>query len=241
MSLSTWTPIAVGSETRETELEIWRVVEAQHVIATRSLVDTLDEQLLLEQIIDEVKPPMPEEARELHYLLATPFRYLSPIGTRFRGPFDPGIFYGAEEIRTSCAELGYWRWRFLMESPQLPFIDWKLQFLFAVQVRTGMVDLRLPPFDRDRATWKANTYDATQEFARHCRAAGVGGIRYESARDPDAGGCAAILTPQAFTGPPDEPRGQHWHLLVRRDVVLWRRDSVFQAQEFKFDPDIWTG
>ena len=61
------------------------------------------------------KPPVPAGARTLHYLLFTPFRYPPPPGgSRFRGPNDPGVFYGADEVRTACAELGYWRWRHLL-------------------------------------------------------------------------------------------------------------------------------
>ena len=56
----------------------------------------------------------PGGRRHLHWLLFTPFRYPPPPGgSRFRGPNDPGVFYGADEIRTACAELGYWRWRHL--------------------------------------------------------------------------------------------------------------------------------
>ena len=56
----------------------WRVVEAQHVVSTLKLVDTLAEQALLEDLLEETKPPVPPECRHLHYLLATPFRYGAP-------------------------------------------------------------------------------------------------------------------------------------------------------------------
>ena len=70
-----------------------------------ALVDSLDEQQLLERILDDAKPPVPMAARKLHWLLFTPFRYPPPPrGSRFRGPNDPGVFYGADEIRTACAE-----------------------------------------------------------------------------------------------------------------------------------------
>jgi hypothetical protein len=75
------------------------------------LVDT-DEQALLERLLDDSKPAAP------HWLLFAPFRHPPlPSGSRFRGPADPGVFYGAELQRTACAELGYWRWRLLMDVP----------------------------------------------------------------------------------------------------------------------------
>lgn len=240
MSPNTWTLTAVASEVRQIEIQIWRAVESQHQISTRSITDTAAEQDSLEQIVEEVKPPLPSEGEGLHFLLSTPFRYLSPIGTRFRGPLDPGVFYGADEVRAACAELGYWQWRFLVESPQLTSIDWRPRFIFAAQVSTGMVDLRLSPFKRDRKIWMAkNSYAGTQDFARICRSAGVGGILYQSVRDPEAGCCAAILTPKAFKGPPDQTKGQNWLVYISRNEVVWRRDTPFQTEEFIFTPAYW--
>ena len=74
--------------------DLWRAVEAQHKIATMVLVDTLDEQALLESLLDQSKPPLPEPLRRLHWLLFTPFRYPPlPTGSRFRGPAEAGVFY----------------------------------------------------------------------------------------------------------------------------------------------------
>lgn len=65
---------------------------------------SLDDQRLLE----ESKPPLPPEAQDLPWLLSTPFRYPPPPGdSRFRGPDDPAVFYGAEHKITACAEAGY--------------------------------------------------------------------------------------------------------------------------------------
>ena len=100
---------------------LWRAVEAQHVVSTMALVDSIEEQHVLERLLEDTKPPIPAAAAHLHWLLFTPFRYPPPPGgSRFRGPNDPGVFYGADEIRTACAELGYWRWRHLLDSPALP-------------------------------------------------------------------------------------------------------------------------
>src|SRR6185369_2691707 len=80
VSSRTWTPRAVASEAASLRLDIWRAVEAQHVVATMALVDTLDEQHALERILEAGKPAVPAEARRLHYLLFTPFRYAPPPG-----------------------------------------------------------------------------------------------------------------------------------------------------------------
>lgn len=51
---------------------IFRVVESQETIATMNLVDTLDEQSLLEDLIEASKPSA-QGMEQYHYLIKTPF------------------------------------------------------------------------------------------------------------------------------------------------------------------------
>ncbi len=154
MSFTTWTPHAVASEHSAFRLALWRAVEAQHVVSTMALVDTVDEQQLLEDILDAGKPAVPAAARGLHYLLFTPFRYPpSPYGSRFRAPHDPGVFYGSPTTRTACAELGYWRCRFHMDSPAYKVIDARPQTVFQPSIYTQGVILNAPPLDEQRTSW----------------------------------------------------------------------------------------
>src|SRR5512140_435060 len=112
MSASIWTRCAGRTELRRLVAEPWRTVEAQHVVSTRALVDSLEEQALLEQLLDDAKPPVPPgpEFAGLHYLLATPFRY-PPLawGSRFGRRHERGIWYGSESCETALAELSYYR------------------------------------------------------------------------------------------------------------------------------------
>ena len=48
----------------------WRGVEAQHVVSTMRLVDTPDEQDLLETLLEGSKPAMPSTKQPKHYLPA---------------------------------------------------------------------------------------------------------------------------------------------------------------------------
>lgn len=141
MSSSTWTARAVGSEALRSRRRLWRAVEAQHIASTLRLVAGVEEQLMLERLLDQSKPPLPAAAADLHYLLSTPFRYSSPIGSRFRAPADSGIWYGAEAQRTACAELGYWRWRFLMDSDALDAIGPAPQSVFRAGIDARLIDL----------------------------------------------------------------------------------------------------
>jgi RES domain len=236
VSFSTWTPRAVGSEGVRAQRRLWRAVEAQHIASTLRLVATVDEQMVLERILDQTKPPLPAQADDLHYLLATPFRYSSPVGSRFRAPADSGIWYGAEVPRTACAELGFWRWRFLLDSDGLEAIGPSPQTVFQAGISGTLVDLTAAPFKRLRPEWTHPTdYAATQAMAITARLADIDAIRYESVRDPEHGGAVAVLRPSCFK--PRRPLEQHvWLLTVRRESVVWHRDG----ETLEFDARVWS-
>src|SRR5690606_18386095 len=123
MSSPIWTPAALSSEARPFSGPVWRFVEAQHRVSTLKLVDTLDEQALLEELLEESKPSLPPECRGLDYLLATPFRYgaVYPHGSRFRrAGRTQGVFYCAETVETALAEMAFYRLLFFAESPSTP-------------------------------------------------------------------------------------------------------------------------
>lgn len=237
MSSSTSTPLAAKSDSARVSVRLWRAVEAQHVVSTRRLVDSLEEQRLLEDVLESTKPPIPPSAARLHYLLFTPFRYPAPHASRFRGIHDPGIFYGGASVRTACAELGYWRWRFLKDSKGLTTLGPAQQSLFQVAVRTRAIDLEHSPYSKDAARWRdPNDYQATQAFARSAREQGVSLILYGSVRDPLPGRCGAVLNPEAFSSPEPTLATQTWLLIVTADFAVWHRDR----EAFEFDMRRWA-
>lgn len=243
MSSNTWMPLEVASRTSLCQLSLWRAVEAQHVVATRPLVDSRQEQELLETLLERDKPPVPAAvtAAGLDYLLYTPFRYPPPRGgSRFRAYTDPGVWYGAERIRTACAEVGYWRWRFVTESAGLRRLDAVPHTIFQAMVYATTVDLRLQPFRRDSPFWNDPAdYSTCQAFARIARNARVQLIRYRSVRDPQHGGAGAVLEAAAFLGMIGVRRRQTWFLSVDRERASWMRAGAHrtasQAHEFTFD------
>ena len=235
MSSTTWTPAAVASEGRHWQGQLWRAVEAQHRVSTLRLVDTLAEQAQLESLLEASKPALPAGTVARHYLLLTPFRYPSvyPGGSRFRAATDPGVFYGADERRTACAELGHWRWRFLMDSPALERLASLPHTLFLAGATGLALDLTQPPFVQDAAQWTSpQDYAACQQVAALARAARIPVIRYQSVRDPAAGMCAAVLQPAALAAEPLVE--QTWRLTVTRQHVQWQRDSVLHEESFEF-------
>jgi hypothetical protein len=240
--LTTWTTHAVGSEARTASLDLWRAVEAQHVASTMALVDTVGEQAVLERLVEASKPPVPRDVARLglHWLLFTPFRYSPPPGgSRFRGPNDPGVFYGAEQPRTACAEVGYWRWRHLRDSPGLKAMPARPQTVFRVPVSGSAIDLRESPFDHDRERWTHRSdYTDCQSMARTAREAELQLLRYESVRDSRHGGCGAVLDAAAFAShEPVEQQG--WILTVTQARVVWQRSDPLNPGVLEFSAAGW--
>ncbi len=219
----------------------WRAVEAQHRVATMGLVHgNLAAQATLEDILEEAKPVLPPEVHGLHWLLATPFRYWPlPGGSRFRRREDPGVFYGAEERETACAEAGYWRLRFWNESEflnrQTKSISVTL-FEFHAASQSAL-DLTRFPLAKDRALWVLpNDYTATQLLANNARQANAEVIRYESVRLAE-GHCLAILFPDAFKSvvEPFRNNQQTWSLLINPPhQVVWQRELSQECWAFDF-------
>ncbi|MEO8459443.1 MAG: RES family NAD+ phosphorylase [Dokdonella sp.] len=210
------------------------MVEAQNRVSTLRLVDTLAEQTALENMLEASKPPLPLDCIGLHWLLATPFRYPAPppIGSRFRAIGDPGVWYCATALRTAFAEVGYWRQRFLLDSPSTPDLPPVAHTAFRASIGGNGVVLFEPPFARDSAKWESpNDYSATQALAQTARTAEIAIIRYRSVRDPQHSPAFAVLTPRAFRK--HEPIEQHgWLLKVTRASVLAQAGIGAERYEF---------
>ncbi len=224
MSSPILTPAALASEQRDYEGRGWRFVEAQHLVSTLKLVDSLAEQSLLEDLIEATKPPLPGECRHLDYLLATPFRYDSeyPRGSRFRrAGRTPGVFYASEHPHTAIAEIAYYRLLFFAESPATPWPRNAAEYTgFAALIATEhALDLTAPPLDRDRALWTDPLdYLACQSLADGAREAGALLLRYESVRDPLRRANLAILSCAAFAAPAPVER-QTWRIRLSANGV----------------------
>ena len=237
MSPSIWTRCAGTAEIAALHARPWRVVEAQHLVATRKLVDSDAEHALLEELIERGKPPLPPGPAfgGLHYLLATPFRY-PPLrhGSRFGSRFERGIWYGAVARRTAFAEAAYYRLLFLegTAAPLAPLLLDLSLFQAAVATPRG-VDLTAGPFAAERAAIASpSDYGPTQRLGTEMRAAGVAAFRYPSARDPRGVG-VGVLTPAAFVRPhPSSP--QTWYCVATREAVEVSKKDVFRRTTYRF-------
>ncbi len=222
MSPSIWTQCAERFEPARLAGVAWRAVESQHVTSTRKLVDSDDEQQVLESLIDTAKPPWPPGRRfaGLHYLLATPFRH-PPLryGSRFGTRRERGIFYCAETIATVLAEKSYYVLLFLegTEADLSPLTRPLTVFQVRMSTKKG-VDLVAPPFDAftDRISSPVS-YRASQPLGASMREAGTAAFRFRSARDPEAGANLGLFEPVFTVKRPLHP--EQWICTASRERV----------------------
>jgi hypothetical protein len=216
-----------------------RAVEAQHVISTRKLVDSDDEQRVLEELLDRSKPRLPRlpELSRLHYLLSTSFRYPPlPHGSRFGTRSELGIWYGSEALSTLFAEIAYYRLVFLEGTTgQLPRLIVELS-AFQVPIRSSRaVDLTRGTFAAHaRRVSSKQSYAASQRLGRDMRGAGVETFRYTSARDPGRGSNIGVFEPRAF-GARRPHSLETWICVATPNEVEVQRKDFFRRQSFRFE------
>ena len=227
-----WKPYWFDTGVRIRSAALWRGVEAQHVVATMRLVDNLEEQRVLEELLEASKPPLPPEAQGRHYLIFTPFRYRSPVPSRFRRASDPGVWYGAEELKTACAEVAFWKWRFLIDSDALADEALHTEHtFFEAKVRGRCVDLTASPWKSAARVWCHKTdYSACQNLADDARNRNLGWIRYVAVRVPVGIG-GAVLKADALSI--DEAfQQQTWACKTMRAGAYLQRTGRGERYEF---------
>ncbi|MGE5243964.1 MAG: RES family NAD+ phosphorylase [Betaproteobacteria bacterium] len=211
------------------------MIEAQHLIATRKLVDSDREQEILEDLLESAKPPVAEGAG-LHYLLFTAFRYPPlPHGSRFGSRWEPGIWYGSDALQTAFAEVAYYRFLFLEGTDaDLDAIETDLSAFRAAVATARGVDLTAAPFEAWRRQLASKTsYAATQPLGAAMREAGVEACRYASARDAEGGTNTALFSPRAFAA--RRPRAlQTWHSVTTRASVEFSKRDYFERRHYRF-------
>lgn len=227
MALPIWTRDALRSDAKPFTATYWRCVEAQHLVSTLSLVDSLEEQELLEDILEETKPSAPPECQALHYLYMTPFRYgVYPHGSRFRrAGATPGVFYASSHPETAVIETAFHILLFYADSPDTPFPKNPTEHtVFDVPLSAdAAIDLTADPFAGAAAQWRSLTdYADCQALEEAARKEGVDLILYSSVRDPQHRLNGAVLQCSAFG---DSRPSQH------RSWKLWFNAQGLHAIE----------
>lgn len=223
MSEALWDSAWIQNYAADLSMQAFRMVETQHIAATMRLVDSAEEQDLLEQMLEGSKPPLPANADGLHYLLAAPFRYVPQTGSRFRGVNSPGLWYGADDRYCACAEIAYWRQRFLLDSVGLMRQSLSTEHsMYQAAVHGQAIDLTSAPWIQAQVHWQhPSNYIETQKLGQLVRnSGGVAWIRYGSVR---ASGhiCAAVLDPRSLRMHSAEGQFEQWHCHTTHDKVTF--------------------
>ena len=198
-------------------------------------MDSDEEQALLEELIEDVKPPTGAPAG-LHYLLFTPFRY-PPLrhGSRFGTRAENGIWYGSRTRGTAFAEKAYYLLLFLEgTTAELAPLETDVSiFQAAYETRKG-VDLTRGAFARyTELISSPSDYVASQMLGREMRADGVEAFLYASARDPEHGANVGLFVREALSSrKPSVP--ESWRCVVTRDGVEVTKEDVFRSASFAF-------
>ena len=211
---------------------LWRVVESQSQVATLALVDSLEEQSVLEDLIEKSKPPQAAHTAGLHYLLATPFRY-PPLkwGSRFGSRFQPSLFYGSMRINTALAEAAYYRlifWRGMAEPPPSGRLVTRHDLFSARYRACPGLKLQQAPFSVYRGILGArDRYKETQQLGDMMRQRNILGFEFVSARCPENGINVGLFDPAALVS--KRPREvQHWICETAAQTVTFRGESGMQ-------------
>jgi hypothetical protein len=226
MSGSGWSQDWFDGGVTQLEMLAWRGVESQHIVSTLRLVDTSGEQEMLEKLLEVSKPPAPVMKVPKHYLIFTPFRYRPEHSSRFRPAGSLGLWYGAENLFAACAEVAYWRNRFVLESAGLVMTDvLTVHTFYQARVDGLAVDLMSPPWVAARDEWMHGAdYSQTHALAEAARNKGVQWICYESVR-AEGNRCAAVLDVEAVDMVSSDSQHQTWQCKTNRSSVMMQHGS----------------
>jgi RES domain len=232
-------PVPSAENFRNYSFQVIRIVEEQYRISTDRLTNGPAEQDVLEGLVEEVKPTMPEAATSLHHLLGTPFRYGYWKASRFRRANErPGIFYASETESTAVAEAAYYAMRFFAAAPGVKLPTTTIErFGFSIPIAVERaLDLTVAPLNRGRMLWTRNRdYEPCQRFATEARAVDAQLIRYQSVRDPASGANVALLDPRAFQRPVPYPE-RSWHFRFRdRKLTAFAAGEPRERFDFTFE------
>lgn len=225
---------------------LFRLVENQEQIATWQLVDSLNEQAELEDMLEEIKPPLPKKSDELHYLLKTPFRY-PPLkwSSRFGRVHEPSIFYGGGSIDATLAESAYYRFVYwhTMEAPPIKNTIPSQHTMFSVDYQTNEKGIKLqePPFDQYHELIAHPTdYSHAQQLGTDMRKSEVEVFEYPSSRAADHGHCVGIFTTRNFTQ--NFPQKQvRWFCDLTADTVTFKSTESGKVWSFSLSDFLHDG
>ncbi len=225
--------------------EAFRIAESQQKVATNTLVDTLEEQKVLEEMLERVKPRIPQDCENFDYLIYTPFRY-PPLkhGSRFGAKTHSSIFYGSTNIDAAFAELAYYRFVYydgMMTTPKKSQkVTQHTSFKVNYQTKNG-VALHESPFSKyKKEISDPGHYQASQAIGGDMREKSVEVFSYYSARALNQINIG-IFTCKAICN--DVPQAlRHWSCITKDKTVTIRSlDDSWDNISFELDQFLVDG
>ncbi len=236
--MTDWSACLAAAAPQSISSLMLRMVESQEQVATNQLVSSLVQQSVLEDLLEASKPSHRGDSAQLHYLLATPFRYL-PLrwGSRFGRRHEPSLFYAARETRTVLCEAAYYRFLFWygMQTPPRRKLDTQ-HTLFGAHYHTHLgLRLQHAPFSEQRAAlMHPADYRDSQALGTLMRDRGIQAFEFVSARDLAGGINVGLFTPLALAD--KQPTSQvAWLCELSETHVRFREGHSKTLFEFSLD------
>jgi len=243
MATKIWTQCNGINHIRLLNETAWRIIESQEMTATRKLVDSFDEQIILDDMIESNKPRVAKEYSNFHSLLYTPFRY-PPLkhGSRFGKKMEPSLWYGSLELNVAMSEKAFYLFNFLRASKAKYGIVEQPLTIFSTLIKTDRgIKLSEPPFSKYTSLISSpDSYEISQRLGSAMREANIQAFTYKSARDAAAaaGINIALFTPKAFGHKkPNITSFQSWQCIANNHLIEFSRLSSITRETTSFSVD----
>jgi hypothetical protein len=234
--MNIWSLCEGNQFVKDIAAEPWRVVEDQHILSSRDLVDSREEHDLLEDLIEESKSPI---EKEKSYLIFTPFRY-PPLkyGSRFGSVFEPSLWYGSLEIETAFTEVAYYRLKFFDDtSANLGYVELLMTAFTASLTSIKGVDLTEEPFNQYlNEISNKNSYEHSQLLGATMREAGIETFLYCSARTKELSKNAAVFSSSIFKLKKNQyvHNQQNWKCITNKSLIEFTRIGISGKKRYLF-------
>lgn len=217
----------------------WRIIEYQEETSTRKLVDSFEEQDVLDNLIEKSKPLIPLEYLNYNSLLYTPFRY-PPLknGSRFGKKTERSIWYGSLAIETAMAEKAYQQLLFINGSSANFGVILPIFTVFSVKINTtNGVELNTHPFLKYKNLISSPVdYQVSQILGEKMREEKIEAFSFNSARDKNEGINIGLFSIGAFDGK-NPHHLQTWQCILTKSLVKFTNNNPIKQLSFIFSID----
>ncbi|MDP1604702.1 MAG: RES family NAD+ phosphorylase [Legionella sp.] len=227
---------------KKISVDSWRVVEAQHILSSRDLVDSREEHDLLEALIEESKPPI---EKEKNYLLFTPFRY-PPLryGSRFGRIFEPSLWYGSLELETAFTEVAYYRLKFFDDTAaHLGDVEILMTAFSANLLSDRGIDLTEEPFDKYcQDISNKLSYKESQSLGTKMREDSIESFIFYSARTHEAKKNIGVYVPSVFKLKKNQyvNNQQTWKCFANKHLIEFTRIEISSKKQLSFSEEFFN-